>query len=346
MRRGESGQNGVNEYPHPSQTVATSAFNYNLPPLNGTWQRPILYAKAAWTCNAIAGDDQNFPPGQSFLEKKYGNIAALNAAWGSSYTTFCDAGGFGTGTGVLDEDGRHTAWFGNDYFDQTGMNHNLKADLDAYLYIMALQLYTPQIAAVRSYDTNHLLMCGFYGGSGDGGTRPQVLQALKDSGCQLLVLNWNSTYTSQALADNQAAYDQIGLPTTVFQGSSSQADSDMSIYLGNGAGWADYQTQQIRGQHFGIDTQAIYGSQGGNKDYYNLGIDLWGLTDSSREDRNWGLFSLSDNAYDSVCATRAVSLDQWGYPCGAETADYGDFTDGVTQANLALLRQLINDLLH
>ena len=106
------------EYPHPAMFVATSAFNYNLPPVNGKWLRPILYSKAAWACNAIANDSQNFPPGQSFLEKKYGTIAALNQAWGTGnfYTSFCDDGGFGTGTGVLDEDGRHVAWFGNDYF--------------------------------------------------------------------------------------------------------------------------------------------------------------------------------------------------------------------------------------
>ena len=110
------------EYPHPAMVVATNAFNYNLPPVNGNWQRPILYSKAAWTCNAIANDPQNFPPGQSFLERKYGTIDALNQAWGTGnfYTSFCDDGGFGTGTGVLDEDGQHTAWFGTDYYNQIG----------------------------------------------------------------------------------------------------------------------------------------------------------------------------------------------------------------------------------
>ena len=50
--------NGIRfpNYPHPAMFVATIAFNYNLPPVNGKWQRPILYSKAAWTCNAIAND--------------------------------------------------------------------------------------------------------------------------------------------------------------------------------------------------------------------------------------------------------------------------------------------------
>jgi len=336
---------GPGGYAHPAQVVATSAFNFNLPPISGTWQRPILYSKAAWTCNAIANDPQNFPPGQSFLEKKYNNnIAALNASWGSNYTSFCDAGGFGTGTGVLDEDGRNTAWFGKDYYNQTGMNPNLLADLNAYMYILALQIYVPQISVLRGYDTNHLMMCGFYGGGGDSGVRPIVAQALHDSGCQVLVFTWNSSNISQALASNQAVYDQIGLPATVYQGSTAQADSDMSNYPGNGAAGADYPTQQIRGQHYGIDTQAIYGAQGTNTDYYSLGVSLWALTDSSRENRNWGFISLSDNVYDGVCATITPSIDPWGYACGGEAANYGDFTDGVTQANTALLQLLIQQL--
>jgi uncharacterized membrane protein len=343
-----SGLSEAAEYPHPAMVVATSAFNYNLPPVNGNWQRPILYSKAGWACNAAANDPTNFPPGQSYLEKKYGNIAALNQAWGTGnfYTSFCDAGGFGTGTGVLDEDGQHLAWFGNDYFNQTGMNANLKADLDQYLYMMAYQIYYPQSSVVRSYDTNHLLMCGFYGGSGDGGMRPMVAQALKDAGCQILVLNWNSTYPSGALASNQATYDQLGLPVSIFYGSTAQADSDYSQYPNNGAYLADFPTQEIRAQHYDSDNQAIYGSQGSNGDYYALGIDFWALTDNSSEDRNWGFISISDNVYDGNCAVILGSIDQWGYPCGGEAANYGDFTDGVTQANSTLLQQLIMDLLH
>jgi hypothetical protein len=39
-----SGLSGAAEYPHPAMVVATSAFNYNLPHVNGNWQRPILTA--------------------------------------------------------------------------------------------------------------------------------------------------------------------------------------------------------------------------------------------------------------------------------------------------------------
>ena len=109
---------------------------------------------------------------------------------------------------------------------------------------------------------------------------------------------------------------------------------------------ADFPTQEIRAQHYDSDNLAIYGSQGSNGDYYALGIDFWSLTDNSSEDRNWGFISISDNVYDGNCAVILASIDQWGYPCGGEAANYGDFTDGVTQANSTLLQQLIMDLLH
>jgi uncharacterized membrane protein len=343
--------NGVRNprYPHPAMVVATSAFNYNLPPVNGNWQRPILYSKAAWTCNAAANDPTDFPPGQSYLEKKYGTIAALNQAWGTGnfYTSFCDAGGFGTGTGVLDEDGQHTTWFGNplDYYNQAGMNSNLLADLNTYLYTMAYQVYYPQVSVVRGYDTNHLLMCGVHGGVGEGGMRTQVAQAFYDAGCQILVLGWNSEYNRYALTANKAIYDHFGLPVTLFYQSSAQADSDYSTYPLNGAFDADYQTQLLRGQAYNSDNEAIYGSTGSNGDYYVMGIDFWGLTDDAPEEKNLGFMSVSDNVYDGNCAVIALSVDQWGYPCGGEAGNYGDFTNSVTQTNSAILQQVIQELL-
>src|SRR5208282_4934099 len=98
------------------------------------------------------------------------------------------------------------------------------------------------------------------------------------------------------------------------------------------------------GQHYGSDTQAMFGAQGSNGDYYGMGVDLWDLTDIDGEHRNWGFISFSDNVYDGVCATRAASIDPFGYACGGETADYGDFTDGVSSANSSQLQQLIQQL--
>ena len=40
----------------------------------------------------------------SDMQTKYTTIAALNAAWGTAYTSFASAGGYGTGTGFVDQD--------------------------------------------------------------------------------------------------------------------------------------------------------------------------------------------------------------------------------------------------
>jgi len=317
---------GVGSYPHAGMMVATVNFQYS------GYLDNTLYSKYAWA---------------SYLQNKYGNITALNAAWntGGFYTTFGDAGGFGSGTGVLDEDGRHTAWFGSDlanrYFTLVGVNPNLVADMDAFLYQFTYQVYGVQANTIKTYDQNHLLECGNFGGIGEGGMRPQVMQALKDAGCNIVVGNWNSTYPAVALSGNQAEYDAVGLPVVLWYGISSQEDSDESQYPDRGASFADYPSQFARGQQYSNDQQTIFSAQGTNGDYYIMGTAFWGLTDNSSEGTNWGLITLMDNAYDGKCAVIGQGTDQYGIACGGEAANYGDFTDSVTQSNSSIQQRLI-----
>ena len=323
-----TGTDNVPAYPHAGMLVATVNFQYT------GFQDNTLYSKYAWV---------------NYLQNKYGNIAALNAAWntGGFYTTFGDAGGFGTGTGVLDEDGQHTAWFGSDlhdrYFTLVGVNPNLVADMDAFLYQFAYQVYSVQATTIKSYDQNHLLVCGIFGGVGEGGTRLPVLQALKDSGCNVLVGNWNSYYPSVALAGNQAQYDATGLPEYLWYAVGAQADSDVSgyNYPTYGVAFADYPNQLTRGQQYATDQQAILSAQGTNSDYYVLGTGFWSLTDNNSEKTNFGLITFMDNAYDGQCAVISAGNDQYGYPCGGEATNYGDFLDNVTQTNSIILQQLL-----
>jgi hypothetical protein len=326
-----AGTNGAHQYPHAAMLIATANFRYS------GYLDNTLYSKYAWA---------------NYLQKKYGTIAALNASWntGNFYTSFGDAGGFGTGTGVLDEDGRHP-WFGTDqyhrYFTLVGVNSNLVADLDAFLYQYAYQAYAVQTSTIRSYDTNHLLVCGTYGGVGDGGTRPAVLQALKDAGCNLFVWAWNPYDPATALNSNQAAYDVIGLPAVVWYGTSSQMDSVYHDYPypKYGAPFGDFSSQVTRGQDYGPGQQLIFTSQATNGDYYVMGSSFWGLTDNTSEKANWGLFTLLDNAYDGQCAVVAQGTDQWGIACGGEATDYGNYLDSVTQGNSGVTQHFIQALL-
>jgi uncharacterized membrane protein len=318
----------VGAYPHAGMMVATVNFDYS----GQGYQDTQLHSKYAWV---------------NYLQNEYGTIENLNNAWntGGFYTSFGDAGGFGTGTGVLDEDGRHTAWFGTDlanrYFTLVGVNSNLVNDLNAFLYQFTVQTYRVQASTIKTYDQNHLLECGNFGGIGEGGMRPQVMQGLKDSGCDIIVGNWNSTWPAVALNGNQAEYDAIGVPVVLWYGISSQADSDVSQYLNRGASFADYPGQFARGQQYANDQQTIFNAQGSNGDYYVMGIAFWGLTDNSSEETNWGFITFMDNAYDGRCAVAASGTDQYGYACGGEATNYGDFLDGVTQTNSTILQQLI-----
>jgi len=320
---------GVGSYPHAAMLAATVNFQYS------GFQDNKLYSKYAWA---------------SYLQKKYGTIDALNQSWSTSgfYTSFGDAGGFGTGTGILDEDGRHTAWFGSDianrYFTLVGVNPNLVADLDGFLYQMTVQAYGVQASSIKTYDSHHILECGNFGGIGEGGMRPPVMQGLKDAGCDVIVGNWNSTWPAVALNGNQAEYDAVGLPVVLWYGISSQLDSDTSQYPMRGASFADYPSQYARNQQYNNDQQTIFNAQGSNGDYYIMGIAFWGLTDNSSEGTNWGFITFMDNGYDGRCAVAAQGSDQYGYPCGGEATNYGDFLDGVTQTNTTVLQQLIKSL--
>jgi hypothetical protein len=85
-----------------------------------------------------------------------------------------------------------------------------------------------------------------------------------------------------------------------------------------------------------------------------VGFIWWEFHDNYGERANWGLVTLSDNAYDGKEATvsggrpgvvgSARCRDAWGFPCGSEERDYGDFLSVVRDTNFNILRNLIGAL--
>ena len=107
----------------------------------------------------------------TYLQNKYGSISALNAAWGSNYTAFGDAGGYGVGTGVLDEDGRHS-WMGHDWNNLSDEPVPLQNDMNGFLYQYVYQGWNIAVSTIRSYDRNHLIIGpSAIGGIGNCGVR-------------------------------------------------------------------------------------------------------------------------------------------------------------------------------
>jgi hypothetical protein len=308
---------GSTGYPNMGWLVAVTNFQQS------GFKDPKLYSKYAWV---------------AYLQQKYGTIAKLNAAWGSNYTTFVDNGGFGVGTGVLDEDGRHK-WIGTDPYGLKGETAALQADMNAFLYLYVYQTESVAVKAIRSYDKNHMIFApSALGGYGAIGIRPQVLQALADAGVDALAIDYDPLRPQNVSTITQA-YDLTGKPTIVWYGVTANQDS---YWHGYPSGGADYPTQETRGLHYNSDLSVLYSAKATNGDHPILGLDFWSLTDSGRgEATNWGLMSDRDNSYDGKAAIVAPGTDKWGFATGGEDLNYGDFLDKVTQTNLNTVKQFI-----
>lgn len=255
------------------------------------------------------------------LQTKYGTIAALNAAWGSNYTSFGSAGGFGVGSGLLDEDGRNS-WVGTDSAALSDSAAAVKTDLDAFLYQYAKQYFSVTTAAVRKYAPGTLVMGPATLNGWSGVSRQQVLTAAG----QYLDIVQASVATQQAL--DLTAQATGGKPLITWQGAIANVDSCLWRYPGGvssqslRAGW--YQssiTQDFNSTVTGTGLQPV------------VGMKFWAFTDSWAEKADWGLVSLSDNAYDGVEASVGGTVDAYGFPRGGEEKDYGDFIGVVKSTN-------------
>ena len=93
---------------------------------------------------------------RSDMETKYGTIAALNAAWGTSYTSWDSAGGYPNGTGFVDQ-GPTTA-VGATYAQlDLEATPAMVGDCDTFVQDLWTYYATFTTTTVRSRDPNHLI---------------------------------------------------------------------------------------------------------------------------------------------------------------------------------------------
>src|ERR1022692_4128041 len=319
--------------------IYTAAENGGVTPID-----PHLYSKYAWTCG-YSGIDFGYGVGQSYLSHKYGTIANLNAAWGTNnfYTSFCDSGGYGVGRGVLDEDGRHTAWFGNDPINLSNTSAGLKADMNAFVYQYAYSYAHAAVSSVRAYDSHHLIFGPMALGSTGRFAIPQVLQAFSDAGINVLQMGAD---LHGDMSGAKAAYDQLGKPVYLWYSVSANADSALYAYPNNQE-VLDFPTQADRAAQYATDLQGFLNAQATNGDNYILGFDWWELTDGNAwEKSNWGLTTDRDNAYDGREDVNYQVRDSGGYLTVPEDRSYGDFITPITATNNNILQQLIYEWQH
>lgn len=270
------------------------------------------------------------------LATKYGSVQALNAAWGSTYTTLGTDGGWPTGRGVLDESGR-SSWIGRDHAGRKASAAAL-ADLDEFLYRFARRYFTVVTGKIRHHAPQHLVFGPATLNGWGGLTHRSILRAAGES---LDVLQ--ATARTQQALDLTARYAG-DIPLIGWTGMVANGDSALFRYPYVQDVTPGLPTQEQRGATYASYVLHDYTATTASGSRPFVGAKFWALTDSWGEKRNWGLLTLSDNAYDGREAVVAPGVDAWGYSTGHEERDHGDFISSVRQVHADVLRRLVADL--
>lgn len=287
---------------------------------------------------------------KTFLQGVYSTIAALNTVWGSSYTSFDSAGGWGTGTGLMDEDGRH-AWMGS-FANLSGETAAMKADLNTFLFQYASKFFQIQRDALKAnYPTRLYLGPNIIGG---WGTPPQI-PIIKAAALYIDALQTN---IGTGASDDQARLDFLlqyfgDKPLTQWMGFPANPDSALCGTAGkctNPNTYLTALTQPAKAGNYNtiynwmlnykVSASVPGGAAGSNP---IAGIKWWAWMDSLGEGTNWGLVSYTKgNAYDGKqCVTGAVT-DPQGFPAGGEAKNYGDFLTPVGQTHVQMETTLVS----
>jgi hypothetical protein len=266
------------------------------------------------------------------------------------------------GTGLMDEDGSHTAWVGTNWFCLEGPDPNypayfscsgggggsnpvpnanpiLGADLDNWVSQMAAKYFKTMhddLKAASNVPYWGLDIIGSWGGPAYSkfmqGAAPYL------DGAYITDLG---QYESSSIAEFNARYQYVtqylgDLPLVTFNDLTSEADSSMSCHPISSQ--TDFPTQAARGQAWYDMINALTTTPGHNGTYPIVGFDLWSWQDF--QNANMGLVSIHDNAYDgheAVMGTIACSPPLQAFACGGELANYGDAISQIRAGNLLWL---------
>lgn len=280
-----------------------------------------------------------------WLAARYnGDITLLNLAWGSAYTTFGSNGGWGSGDGLLDEDGATHSWVPRDFTRLSDATPNVQRDLDDFLLFFAQQ-YFSTIRGVLQTEAPGVMYLGPSNiGSWGAPARRQILQAAS----QYVDVIHISPIPTQCVSctDDQARIDFVAQwggdkPWVNWETITAQNDSYMSPFPIPATSVPDAGTQAMRGQRYQTMIQQLMDAKDSSGIHHTVGFKWWQYYDGRGQQANWGLVTLRDNAYDGTSAIIAPGVDAWGYSTGGEQANYGDFISSVTAANQNIYTYLL-----
>ncbi len=277
----------------------------------------------------------------NFLQQRYVTLAALNLAWGSNYSVFGSNGGWGVGTGLLDEDGTH-AWVPKDYNSLSDASATVKKDLDDFLLVHAQKYFSDVRAVLNTRAPGRLYLGPTTLGSWGAPPRRQVLQAAAGS----IDIFMAATIPAGVL-DDQQRIDFIAQylgdkPWIEWEGFVANPDSYMSPFPASDTVQAQSSTQAQRGLAYTNTVNLLLNSRTTAGAYPIVGFKWWQFVDNRGEQMNWGLVTRRDDEYDSLAARTAPGTDAWGFPTGGEASNYGSFLDAVQNANLSIFQTLLS----
>ncbi len=260
---------------------------------------------------------------RDFLRDKYRTIEQLNAAWGSRYTTWdSDGGAWPSGRGLLDESGR-SPWLGRDFYALTDSTPGVRADLDAFVGVIADKYFSIATGVLRRKRPGHLV-------SGTATISPHAHpEILRAAGRWCDMVQFSNDGGAPAFS---RGYSLVRKPFYVWTTFMAQADSPLAATKG----WAgDLRTQEERGRSYARFISELIAFRGDDDTFPCLGIDWWAYSDkvTGGESHNFGLVTTRDNPYDGVAARVMRGTDRWGNPIGGEARDYGDFVSAVKATN-------------
>ena len=271
---------------------------------------------------------------RDMLRNKYGSLAALNAAWGPSYTTWDSNGGWPGGSGVLDESGQHS-WLGSDHIRLSDVSATVKADLDAMLGQVASKYFQSYADAIHAANPQRLV---FTPAAMGPPIDPPVLDAMKR---YVDAIQVNMPRQASEVDQIKQIYEGARKPLFLWTNFSGQADSPLSSTPPMDTR-TDSSSQGARGTAYQTFMQQMMDLTGSDGMHFVIGIDWWAWTDKvvGGEGTNFGLVSNKDNAYDGREDVMAGGTDTWGYLTGGESRNYGSFLGAVQQANQSVMSQL------
>jgi hypothetical protein len=277
----------------------------------------------------------DYATGEVSVKFADGHFPASGAAITADYVE----NGWGIGTGLMDEDGRpsHQGWVGKDFTFLKGISANVKADLDDFLYHIAGHYFSMCKSGIQAWMPGLL-----YLGPDTLGTwgAPSNRNVLKAAGQYVDVMSIGG-----GMPMSQAMVDFIGTyygDKPFYVGEFRTANQDSAMRRPASVPESDYRTQNDRGEaYYKVVTAYPNLAYSASGVHPYVGILWWQYLDNWSEKNDWGLVSLSDNAYDGNEARTTGSSKQdipcspplTNYHCGGERRDYGDVVSWVKSAH-------------